>query len=561
MGLRVPGVNRYSSPQVQTSIGPTVQQQAVGDANTFGAGPGLEKAGQGFMEVFAKEKNNADKVSALEAKTKLAAIATDLLYNPERGAFTKKGKNAFSTIDDVNSAYDKAFSEISDGLSNESQKQMLRADFEASKVDIQRQLSRHVSTEAQQYDDNTTRAGLEVEQTAVAANPLDNERRNAAIIKQKIMIDDFANRNGIPAEQRQLMLQEAENKTNLGAITTLVDSKDYLGAASYYNDVKETMTGEFRQKADRMVKESLINGQAAEKSREYSQKGLTLTQATAEIQKIEDPELKKATYQQVKMDYDMRKVAEADRAENINKSVASQIDRGTLWKDIPQSTKDLLTSQQRSTLQSYAEERAKGRDVPAGGKLYYDTFSIATNPATRNQFMRENLYSTIYGKVSKSEFDELYKLQNGLKNGSAKELNDADDLFSNKQIAESIAKSNGIYAANDDSESKQETYRQYQTSLNRELRRFQTNTGKKPTSDDVQRIADSLLIEKKVNDNWFGNTKRRFEVDPGVNVDITYEDIPAREKALIAQAAKEAGATLNEQDVVDLYIQKTTGKR
>lgn len=552
------GIQRYSSPQVREQIARPVLQ----NANTGSTlADSIQKIGGTFVDASLKMKKEADDVAALEAKTLLAQEENRLLYDPANGAFNKRGKNSFGTIEEVNAAYDKRFSEISDTLVNDQQKLNLRNAYNASKIDINRQLSRHVGAQTQVYDTETTKSSLEVEQNAVATNPLDNERRTQSIIKQRIAIDQYSERMGLPADARQLMLQEAENKTNLGAISSLVDSKDYINAKKYYDDVKETMTGEFRTKADRLVKQSSLDGESQAFTDDVMARGLTMSQSFAEANKIQDPELRKATVAQIRDQFSQRREAENYNEDQLNKKIASQIDRGVLWSNIPQSQKDLLSSSQRSALESYAAERSKGRDVPSGSKLYYDTYSIATNPTTRDAFKTMNLHTELYGKVSKSEFDELYKLQNGLRNGTSKDIEKADQLFTNKQIAEGIARSNGIYAANDDSKSKQAEYLQFQSAVNRGVQLFEQNSGKKATADDVKRISESWLIEKKINNDWFGNKSRRFEAPGDANIDIEFQDIPADEVAQIKRAAASQRVALDDAAILDIYLRRISGKK
>ena len=561
MAVRVPGggIQRYSSPQIESQV----QRATLQDPSSagFDTSRGIEKIGANLADVFMKQKQQADQLAVLDAKNKRAAYETELLYNPENGAFTKKGKNAFGTIEQVNSEYDKTMSEIENSLYNDNQKAAFRRDYQTSKLDINRQLNRHVSVQADAYDDETTTSGLITQREAYLANPYDNQKRTQSLIEQKIIIDQHATRKGLPDESRKLMLEDAENKTNLGAISKMVDTKDWIGAKQYFEDTKDSLTGEYRAKAERLVKESYQTGAAQQFTDEAMKKNLTLGQAyDMAAKEIQDPELRKATISNIRDSFQQRKEAEAYNADQINKNVASQIDRGTLWKDIPQTTKDRLSSTERDRLASYAADRAKGVDVPAGGKVYYDTFSIATNPTTRDAFMKENLHTSIYGKVSRSEFDELYKLQNGLKNGSAKEVNQADDLYSTKQVAEGVARSNGIYPKADDGESKQTAFTNYMVSVNSAVKLYETNSGKKANADDVKRIADSLVIQKKIDGQWFGGI-RRFEALQGQNVDLEFSDIPASEVAAIREAARAQKVNLRESDILSIYNKRISGKR
>lgn len=559
MGMRVPAGNRYSSPRVDRNLGRPAQVAAVGNAETFNAGPSLDRAMDASLQAASRYKQEADQVAALEGKTRLAAAQTRLLYDPEVGAFNKKGKNAFGTIDEVNTAYQKEYDEILKTMHNESQREALRREFEVSKLDINRQLSRHISTQADQYDDTVTTAGLVVEQQAVIANPLDTERRNQAMLKQKIMIDQYADRKGLPAEQRQIMLTEAENKTDLGAITALVDSQDYLGAQEYYESVKNNLTGDYKTKAERLVKESIVTGQANANAMAYAQKNMSFADSVAQAQKIEDPNVRKATFELLKQNNEMKKIADADRDEKLIDQIASRIDRGQTWNQIPQSEKDSLSMSDRNRIKAYADERAKGNDAPAGSVLYFDAIQIAGNPATRQQFMKMNLKTEYYGKIATSEMKELVTLQMEMRNGTDKGTADADQIFTTKQIVEGIARSAGIYADKDSGKSAQESYAKFQAAVNNAARQYTANTGKKPDGVQLQKIVDSLLIEQKVNNDWFNNTRRRFELDTTQNSNISYDQIPESERSQIEAAAKRHGYPISQGEVVEFYNKMITG--
>lgn len=529
----MPSVPRASAPRVQQSIGPTVAQQSSVDAESLGFGDSYRQMTSTMIGVVAKAKNDADQIAAMEAKTQLGAYQNDLLYNPETGAFAKKGKNAFSTPTEVNEQYAKRYSEIEAGLTSDRQKQMLRQYYGDSLNDINRQVNRHVSVEMEKYDNATTTANVETERSMALTNPYDTLGIAKSIEKQKLAIDQYAERNGIPPEQRTQMLTEVQSKTNLGVLTRMVDENNDIAAKQYLELARGGMAGDDLIRAEKLVKNSVIEGEGQRLADDFTKRRMSYTQANEELMKIEDPDLRKAATQSYRQNKANEEAARRDQEERLDRSIADQIDAGKKWADIPQSQKSALSSSQRSRLESYAADRSKGKQPSTDWGVWTELQQMASDPSTRDKF--NNLNPVNYRPyLSDSQYMDFVQKQVGTRSGSDKVYKDLDGVRSDNQIIDQTAAGVGIvYDKN--SKGKAEAYNLYRQAVDVEYQKFVQDNGRKPKNEEMQSIVDQVLIKEK-STGWFSFSRRRFEVPANeqfVSSVESVEDIPQSIRAEI----------------------------
>lgn len=114
-------------PQYRRRVGPDVPQapRALGQSvDASGLAQGINSAVNSFVQVQRQEIEDANRTAVLEADNGLGAWENDTLFNPESGAFTKKGRGALNITQSTLESFDKQREQISANLANESQREM-----------------------------------------------------------------------------------------------------------------------------------------------------------------------------------------------------------------------------------------------------------------------------------------------------------------------------------------------------------------------------------------------------------------------------------------------------
>lgn len=513
-----PVVPRVSQNQVQISAGNQGRQQFAQDSGAFGInGEPIARGVSQAAELYDKAQQSANKTLAMSGDRQLSAWETEALYGPN-GAFQKRGKDAFGTIQEVNEGYQKKVSDIAASL-NGSAKTMFETSAQQRYGDIARNLNKHVAAQSQVYQDNEDDAYVITERNAAIANPTDTLRIEASLARQVETIASKAERNGIGPEQTKQAIMDVQSKTNYGIVKSLVDANQDIYAKDYFEKNKHMLQGEELLHAEKLVRAGSVQGEAMRTADSFMAKGMSIQQQLNETQKISDPDVRKATQDQIRMNKSNKDMADRDLAERINKDVASKIDRGIKWTDIPQSTKDALTSSERTSLQNYAQERERGIQPKTDWNTWTELTQMASDPAARDKFNQLNLVK-YRPYLADAQYMDMVNKQVGTRSGNDKVFKELDGVRSDNQIIDQTAAAVGIvFDKNDESGTKK--YNSYRQAVDTEYQKFISDNGRKPKNDELQAIVDGLLIKKSNGFFDFGST-RRFELKEGEDF---YSDI------------------------------------
>jgi hypothetical protein len=133
------------------------------------------------------------------------------------------------------------------------------------------------------------------------------------------------------------------------------------------------------------------------------------------------------------------------------------------------------------------------------------------------------------------------------------------------QVSDSMMRSAGIYLGYADNKGKvtnakaYDDFRaQFQSSLLQEMERFQADNKKKPTDDEITKMADRLLLQGRVRGTgYFSDDKtvafqqRAAEGSPEFYV--RYSDIPAERRSVVETKLKAAGKPADKAAVERAY--------
>lgn len=541
--------------QVEQSIGPEIRFNPEAPIAAFGGGETQQAVFSAASNLAQQAKKQADQLELMRVDGELANAEQDLLYG-ENGIFNKRGKDAFESASKVNDEYLKRSKQIEDSLSTNEQKFLFRQRMQERSQDVNRQMSRHISVQMKEYDDNQTKSYLETEMSAAIKAYHDPERVASSILRQRTAIGLYGERNGLPPEMVKAKQDAAESGTHKQIIARMLSVGDDITAQNYLNSNKDFLKGDDLADAESQVQAGVLRGESQRLAKDIVGKGLGMTQAIAEAKnKLEgkDPKLYDATIDRIKMEFSIKESARRYDQERTQVGLLNRIDKGESFDQImadPSWAK--FDKASRSELMAYARTKAEGKTVETDWQSYYDLRTLAENPSTKEKFLETNLLE-YRASLSDSEFKEMIKLQSGLRKGDSKANDQLDGYRTNTQIV-----SDALTAAGIKNKEKSALFRQ---AVDREVKNLQEKTGKKVTNDELQSITDNLLTKVVVDKGIiFDTTKSVFELDNQEILDVNLDEIPKNERVKIEDALRRRGIEPNEQAIIELFTKKLKTK-
>ncbi len=231
-----------------------------------------------------------------------------------------------------------------------------------------------------------------------------------------------------------------------------------------------------KAKAERIENESMLTTDV------WMAEGLTLEQGMTEASKIKDPDVRKATENRFKLQYQVEKKAIQDEQNGLYEGYASQIENGELSYDgIPRDERYKMTAIQRSNLQKVAADKATGKPVKTHIPTYDHLNVLLGN---KDYTEARQYYLDNYPKLSQSDRKAYSKITVEAMNESV----EIESFFTKKEYLKNAATKAGIGAS--DTVVLQQRfdswYQGYQIA----------NDGKVPADPEVQTAIDNLLLKR-----------------------------------------------------------------
>jgi hypothetical protein len=244
----VPKAPTYT-PQVQQAGIPSVRRSPSAPIEAFGGGTG-DALNQGLQPVlktagaiFEEEKKKADDVATQAAYSELVKRKNRLGFDPERGAFAKRGKDAFGVIDEYNPLFDKEADDIeANMLRSSEQRAMFRRMRESEKREFSGQLQRHLFTETQRHEEETTATTVSTLLDDSVLNWAEPGRLEGNLGKMTAVIRAHAGRNGKGDEYTARAMAEATSKTHAAIIDRMIYQDLDAAAGAHFKKYEAQIT-------------------------------------------------------------------------------------------------------------------------------------------------------------------------------------------------------------------------------------------------------------------------------------------------------------------------------
>lgn len=165
MAARIPQLQmRRVAPEVASA--PRVAQDG---ADLSGLARGVSSLAGNLADVHQREVQEANQTALLNADNQLGSWQNNALYNPENGAFTRKGSAALNISQSVLGDFDKQQQSIYDTLANEQQRQMFRQTSLQRRSSLEAKLGSYEFGEQQQYKDDVDKSSIQLAMDSAAS--------------------------------------------------------------------------------------------------------------------------------------------------------------------------------------------------------------------------------------------------------------------------------------------------------------------------------------------------------------------------------------------------------
>lgn len=212
------------------------------------------------QRLVEEERHKADQIAITSAGSDLSTAKSDLLYNPQGGALTRRGQNAFGAPEDARTAFEKASSAIRAKLVTDEQRVQFDriAANDWNEIDIQ--VQRHVAAERQRYDTETTDSFITNKRNEAVAAWQDPAAIQSSIDYQQAAITDHAQRNGLAGEWAKEQAAKAASATHLSVIEQMLQNGADRTAERYLAQHRGQIVGPDLLNAERLTEAGSVRG-------------------------------------------------------------------------------------------------------------------------------------------------------------------------------------------------------------------------------------------------------------------------------------------------------------
>lgn len=373
----MPTVPRYNGEQVQQAPLPGVRYNVQTTPRDFGAGiaEGLGRAGEVAAQIYQDERAKADQVAAMDAERQLGDWENSTLYDAEKGALTRRGRDAFGLPEQVLGDYDSLVGKISAGLGSERQRMAFARAAQARRADIDRTVQRHVAGERRHYEQERFTSFMGTSQEAAWFNFMDPKRINLELQRQQGAIIDHAARNGMPAEWVQAQVAQAASATHTGVINRLLSAGQDQAATAYYQQHKTDIAGDVAGKLDAALAEASFRGNAQRQTAAIVAQHQDLGTAVEAARQIEDSKLQDDVVRRVRDFFALQQAARTEAADALYLDMNRELERNggdldAVRQARPSAFVDDLAPGQRQALELRARQIREGREPETDPKTY-----------------------------------------------------------------------------------------------------------------------------------------------------------------------------------------------
>lgn len=575
--MTTPDVPRYTPATQNADL--AVPRVSAPGADSFGSGlgEGLQRAASSVAGVIKAEREKADRTATLQARTSLDQVEVDLLYNPQTGALTKRGRDAFTVDQTTLKAFDEQAVKVEGGLATDGQKQAFSLMAAQRRAEINKQLQRHISGELTSYADAANKASLESTLNNVSANYQDPER-----IEQErkfglaVIMSDTDNK-GLPPEVVKAKVASWESMVHKSVVERLAVD-DPVKAKEYFDKNSANFLPSEAVKIKAQLQPLAEAQQGLQTANEIFYGADEKTTLADMLKKVNDrfpkaPNVVKTAAAELRSLYSARDDAKKKDVEDAENAVYSAVAKVKLAGGVPKRSDvpaeawaklaavapdkvdkiadEILHDNEHAVdrvrqEQDRQEAKRERRESRATVESLTTWGMLKSSPDLLRSVNLDKLVAT--GKITKAHYSDLLTDQVAIRQGKGER---EGELLSNKAAVDLVLSSVKIDAKKDP-----ERYGKFFDALNSRMTVFERENNRRPRQAEVKDLARGLLGEvAQDRDFWPGaKSVSAFEADPAK------VRVPTADRTAIVQVLKANKRPVTEDAIRKLYLEKTVRK-
>lgn len=516
--MRVPVYEQQVRTEDTVNFGGAIKTDAKAGTQTLDV---VARQAEVYNKIFQEQKRKTDEIRATEAAAKLTEQETRILT----AATNKRGKDAIGIYDTALTDFEKQIKEVEKDLTPD-QVNLFRVQAQQKMLSADRTLQNHIANETVRYDTETTTAYIKNERDAGIANYKDMARTQESLNNQLAAAEGYAARNGMSDEELELRKGQIMNEHHSSIISRMLSSDYEDGAEQYFEAVKDQLRGEQLLKVEEAIKSGTTSKKAQGYVDSFIKSGMSESAAYAKAREIDEIGVRDEVNKRIAMDYGRRESARRDGLEKAEIALLNIFEQGgdprknPMWRS--------LDTSRRNAIEKRMIDISSGKNAVSDPVLYSDLMTMASNPKSREDFNKYDLYSVI-NKLNKNDFSRLKKIQDEFRKGDESK---SSTSMSVKSYAENTLSSLGIR----DKEEKAG----YLLKLDNIIENEEKVAGKSYTKEEYKKRVDELFIQE-IDTGFFGKNKRIIDLDLEDIDNVKYKEIPERKRSELYKKIQKRG--------------------
>lgn len=556
-----------------TSEGAGVEQaKANKGAAIAELGTGVARLG---IELYARQqeqrrreldeaRQRAIKLNVIEGENALAAWERNRVYDPEQGALTRRGKAALGLPEEIDAEFEKVSGDVAKTMATPEAKLAFEGVRANRRDNVGMAVRRHVDREIQTYTLNEVKARIENGVDAAinaamqtdASGALDFRAAASEMRRTEEAFVSQAQGLGWGTDDIKQQVDDIHTKVHVGIINQLLAQGSTDAARKYFNDpdVKNDIDPEVRDDVQKAVQAGVTKKTAQIETEKILAAGGTLEEQRAKAKMIDDADVQDEVLSRLEHESALKERKTRDDYRALTMTVANQIDRTKSVANIPQW--EQLEPSDRSAFRSYAKALVEKGDVDTDLRVYYSELQKAT--ADPLAWAQSTNLTRMINRLGKTEFKQLADLQADIISGNRKKAEATINgyLSSSQVVANSFGKA-GLDTSPKPGTPEATQYYAILGAIDERVRALKANlpAGKEPSTQDIQAIADEMLIDITLQRGSFvgmftsapyNDVKKRIG-------EITIADMPANLKKQAEDSLRRNGRVVSDAEVLNLY--------
>ena len=478
-------------------------QRGFAQQDTASAGLAMAQLGQTISRevgaVVEEQKRRDDTQAVFEARRKLDDWERSAIYDPEKGAIGKTGKDAFDLQTDIPKSFDAFAGSVFEALPSARAKQAFQELAVSRRGQVADWAAKHSTQQRTVYE----RAQFEADLTSfsdraarLASTPSDGTPEGlaaqAATVKAEIAIGQqrivgFMRDRGMPAEAIGVATKDFSSKAHENVIRALLPT-DPIAAKAYFEANKKAINADRHDELLKPLKAEVDDVEAAQFAARVAPKPYADQLAAAA--EITDTDRRQKTLLRIRENQGMKVVAQQEVERNASDLAWQTVGQG---RRVPETVLATMNGRERVQLQDYLKQRAEHMAAQGSKPVKTDPLSHAKlldlQASDPQEFARTFRAEAYAFKIAGTDLEQLSKAQATILNPKP-----GKDLVSfNNKVTARIEMA-GLTGRGDDVKRGE-----FRAAAQKEFERL--STGKALTPKDEDEILDSLSVPGK--SGWF----------------------------------------------------------